>query len=106
MSIQLSTLVPEIFEPKKPKPSEQPGRRDKASEIVTFIRRRVGKSAIARWEFSRAGTVTLYFNIIRHDPNMNAQLLVKILSASKVFNFPFRMFADGNQIAMEILSRV
>jgi len=91
---------------KKPSNAEQPDRRDKAAQIVTFIRKHVGRTAITRWEFSRAGTVILYFGVIRHEPKMRGQTLERLLVASQKFNFPFRLFADGNQIAMEILSQV
>jgi hypothetical protein len=106
MSIRLSNLLPEIFEPKKPKPSEQPERRDKAAAIVTFIRKHVGRTAISRWEFSRSGTVILYFGVIHHDPNMRGQTIARMLAASEKFNFQFRLFADGNKIGMEILNNI
>jgi len=106
MSIQLSNLLPEIFEPKKPKPSEQPDRRGKAAAIVSFIRKHVGRTAIDRWEFSRSGTVVMYFGVIRHDPKMRGQTLDRMLVAAEKFNFSFRLFADGNRIGMEILSGI
>ncbi len=106
MSIQLTELLGEMMGRKSPPLSAQPDRRAKAAEIVRFIRSYVGRTAITRWEFSRAGTVILYFGVIHHDPTLRGQTLVRIVAAAEKFKFPFRLFADGNEIAMEILSKI
>lgn len=108
MAIQLSKLVPEFLGPKKPGNNAQPGRREKAAAIVTTIRKGVGKSAILRWEFGPAGTVVIYFGVIRQDPAIapSNQILPRLIAASQKMNFSFRLFGDGNQIGIEILSNV
>ena len=89
-----------------PARTEQPDRRKKAAEVVRFIRSYMGRTTIARWEFSPAGTIVLYFEPIHHEPGMTAQTLPRLILASEKFNFPFRLFGDGNLIAMEILEKI
>ena len=106
MSIQLSKLLPEMLWRKFPSRTEQPDRRKKAAEVVKFIRAYADIPSISRWEFSRAGTVILYFGAIHHDPKMTRQTLPRLIQVAEKFDFPFQLFADGNLIAMEILKEL
>ena len=104
--MKLTNLIHETFGRKFPRYKEQPDRRSKGAEIVYYIKQAMDKSPISRWEFSPSGNVVLYFGVIRHDSKQVGNILPRILRASEKYKFSFRLFADGNQIGMEILSGV